>query len=184
MRRVVWLYAVVVAAVFVVLMRNDRRPAQLPAQTQRTVMNWSDVKDKIKVDAKPSGVWTWAYDYVRGPALIQIEAGAEQWSYSPGKKCGADGDLGSLLNKEGAILPGAPIGALIVKIGGSTAGVTDGTVRVAGSKALIAIDEKVSGPIFLTINDEVTGLSDNADSITVKVSIAAQPGKAAETPSK
>jgi hypothetical protein len=66
-------------------------------------------------------------------------------------------------------MAGEPVGALIVKIGGSTAGVADGVVRVAGSSAVIQIDDKTSGPVFLTINDELTGLSDNSGELRVKI---------------
>jgi len=138
-------------------------------------MKWSELTKDLAVDAKPKGVWTWAVDYVQGPALISIES-TGSWSYSSGKTCGADGDLNGLITPQNAILSSAPIGALIVKIGGSTAGVNDGTIRVAGTRAVIQIDDKVSGPILLTINDEIGGLEDNGGKLAVTVSIAAVPG--------
>jgi hypothetical protein len=159
--------AIIIVAAYI----HSNTPAAPPA-SKGGVMNWSEVKEDIKVPAKPKGVWTWAFDYVKGPALIAIEAKEGTWSYSGAKRCGPDGDLNTLVNTGNLILPGAPLGALIVKIGGSTAGVGDGLVRVAGSKALISIDEKTSGPIFLTINDELTGLADNSGELTVKLSIA------------
>ena len=64
------------------------------------------------------------------------------------------------------------MGALLVKVGGSTAGIGDGLVRVAGSYAVVELDEQGSGPVFLTINDELTGLSDNDGELAVKLSIA------------
>lgn len=137
-------------------------------------MEWSQLQE-VTVPAKPAGVWTWAVDYVKGPARILIEAAAGgTWSYSPGRPaCGADGDLAALLAPDSTILPSAPTGALLVKIGGSTAGATDGTVRVAGSKAYIEIDGTVSGPVFLTINDELGGMSDNTGDLKVRISISA-----------
>lgn len=120
-------------------------------ESKGPAMTWSEVKE-VTVPARPRGLWTWAVDYVKGPARILIEAtDGAQWCYSPGHACGPDGDLGALLNPTHTLLAAAPVGALLVKVGGSTAGASDGTVRVAGSKALIEIDAKVSGPIFLTI---------------------------------
>jgi hypothetical protein len=171
------LYALAIAAIAAYIYVHGQR---IELATKGGTMNWSEVKDDIKVPAKPKGVWTWAFDYAKGPALIAIEAKEGTWSYSGAKQCGPDGDLNALVGTANLILPGAPLGALIIKIGGSTAGVSDGLVRVAGSKAIIAIDEKTSGPIFLTINDELTGLADNSGELTVKLSIAPLPPAAGE----
>lgn len=134
-------------------------------------MTWSVVKDNIMVPARPRGIWTWVFDYVKGPALIKIEASGD-WSYSGARQCGPDGDLNALVSGRSTILSAAPVGALLVKVGGSTAGVSDGVVRVAGSSAIVQIDDKGGGPIFLTINDQLTGLSDNDGELQVKLSIA------------
>jgi hypothetical protein len=172
------LYVVAIAlGTYVLAQRGSATKEERP-------MNWSQLADVV-VEARPKGVWTWAVEYVKGPALILIEAEEGNWSYSKGSSCGADGDLNSLISAQHAILPTAPIGALIVKIGGSTAGAADGTIRVGGTKAIIQIDDKTSGPIFLTINDDVTGLVDNKGSIKAKVSMAllpAPPPAAGATP--
>jgi hypothetical protein len=152
-------------------LENRPRPPEEP------LMRWSEVEKDIVVEAKPAGVWTWAVDYVKGPALILIEA-AGTWTYARGATCGPDGDLNAVLSAQHAMLPSAPIGALLVKIGGSTAGVNDGVIRVGGSRAVIAIDDKVSGPLLLTINDEITGLADNAGNVKVTVSMALSPSGA------
>ena len=144
-------------------------------------MTWAEVKDNIEVKAMPDGTWTWAYDYVKGPALIQIEADG-RWHYNAEKECSADGHLNAVFSSQNTILPDAPVGALLAKIGGSTAGAKDGRVYLVGSRCLLEIDEKTSGPIFLTINDELTGMSDNSGSVTVKISIA-RPATPASPPS-
>lgn len=141
-------------------------------------MTWSETKDVV-IKARPEGIWTWAFDYVKGPVMIKIQASGA-WSYSAAKQCGPDGDLNVLMSSAKALLPGAPIGALILKVGGSTAGTTDGTVKVAGSGALVEIPDTVSGPIFLTINDELTGLADNHGELKVTISIAPLPGGSAK----
>ncbi len=156
------------------------------ALTEDEAMTWTIVVDKAKVSAKPDGLWTWMVDDVTGPALIKIEATpGKQWAYSPGKGCGPDGDLGSVLRTENALLKDAPIGALIAKIGGSTAGFKDGKTYVVGGKAIIRIDDKGGGPILLTINDERSGFIDNSGEMEVTISVAqtsVPPAETAEDP--
>lgn len=134
-------------------------------------MDWSEVRDSIEIKAKPDGIWTVAYEYVQGPALIKIEANDDQWEYAPGKKSTANGDLSSLLCPQQAILPSAPVGAMIGKVGGSTAGTSDGRLFVVGKTSVLPLDQNTSGPLFLTVNDELTGLQNNSGSIKVKISI-------------
>jgi hypothetical protein len=129
-------------------------------------MNWAETKSGIAVAARPTGTWTLGVEYVKAVG---------KWAYGAGKECGPDGDLNALLSADQALLPGAPVGALIVKIGGSTAGAKDGTLHVAGSSALVALDANTFGPVYLTINDHATGLADNTGEVKVTISIAPQP---------
>ena len=140
-------------------------------------MTWTEVTDAIEVPARPEGIWTLVLDYVQGPALLKVEAKGT-WQYSPSRGCGPDGDLNTLVSAGNAILAEAPVGALLIKVGGSTAGIGDGVVRVAGSYAVVQLDHQASGPIFLTINDELTGLSDNGGQLEVRLSIAQPTEKA------
>lgn len=164
---------VAVVALLATAIHFERAGAHRSAAKDSHMSTWSEI-GSIRVKAKPEGIWTWAYDLVNGPALVKIEATGE-WSYSAGVTCGPNGDLNSLLNPQHAILPEAPVGALLVKIGGSTAGLRDGDVHVAGSAAVIPVDENTRAPIFLTINDEPAGLSDNDGELTVKLFIARLP---------
>ncbi|MEO8076572.1 MAG: LecA/PA-IL family lectin [Acidobacteriota bacterium] len=175
--RVLAVYVVVVggAALLMALRLSSAAPPPAPRPAKGIDMEWSQVQD-VTVPAKPTGIWTWAVDYVKGPARILIEATAGgSWSYSPGRACGPDGDLTALTSAGATLLPSAPTGALLAKIGGSTAGAADGTVRVAGSKVYFEIDSTVNGPILLTVNDEPGGMSDNSGELKVKISIAAIP---------
>jgi hypothetical protein len=149
-------------------------PADPPAKGDEA-MQWAQ-SVTVKVPAKPAGIWTWAVDPIQGPARVKIEAApGASWIYSPGKPCGADGDLVALLAADHALYAKAPIGALLVKIGGSTAGAADGTIRVAGSKTYFEIPEATTAPLFLTINDELGGMGDNSGEIEVTVSIHPLP---------
>jgi hypothetical protein len=145
-------------------------------------MNWTEVKDNVEVKAKPDGIWTLVHEYVRSPALVEIEANNDEWEYAPGKKCSANGDLGSTLRPQDTILPSAPVGALIAKVGGSTAGTTDGRLFVVGKKALLQLDQNTSGPLFLTINDQLSGLQNNDGSIKAKISIVYVPQVSSAVP--
>ena len=167
----VYLIAVAVIAGFV---HSRSGGASVPALVEEVeVMTWSETKTE-SVPAKPVGTWTWVFDYVQGPALLKIEAEGK-WRYSATKECGPDGDLNSLVQPGQAVSASAPIGALLVKIGGSTAGKDDGKVHVAGTRAVISIDANSSGPVFVTINDELTGFADNSGSLSVTLSVAQLP---------
>ena len=142
---------------------------------------WTVVKKDVQVEAKPAGLWTLVLEWIDGPAFLKLEAGSEEWHYSESEngKCGADGHLGSLLAAKTCLLPSAPVGALIGKVGGSSAGSSDGTLFVVGKFTLVEID-KPKGPLYLTINDELTGFANNRSSITVTVS--SRPSAASPPP--
>ena len=137
-------------------------------------MDWSHVI-KTEVPAQPAGLWTLVIEYLRGPALVKVQAEDKKWKYSQANACTADGDLLSLVSTQSCILKGAPVGALIGKIGGSTAGVSDGTVFLAGKMCIIKLDQSKRGPLYLTINDELTGMGNNDGKLEVEVSIKPIP---------
>lgn len=145
-------------------------------EAKRMADDWVVLKDNVKVKARPDGVWTLALEWVNGPAVLKFEAGGEEWFYAEpdSSKATADGHLASLLAPKNCLLPTAPVGALIGKIGGSSAGAADGTVFVVGKFCLIEID-KSKGPVYLTINDELTGFGNNRGEISVKISSRAHP---------
>lgn len=130
---------------------------------------------KVTVPAFPTtGLWTPALDFVPAGALLKLEASGK-WSYSTGMETGPDGDLGAIVTAAQALAPKAPVGSLIAKIGGSTAAVDDGSVFIVGSKAVIRLTGEIQGPLYLAINDHVTGLADNTGSLEVKVSLHLPP---------
>ena len=84
-------------------------------------------------------------------------------------ECTADGDLVSPLATSNCLNSDGTVGSLIGKIGGSTAGKKDGKVFVVGRFCIIDIDDKIKGPLFLTINDEPYGFGDNSGQLKVSV---------------
>jgi hypothetical protein len=161
--------AVLAYAVFVVsgLMVTGLRSKHLPRKD--VAVDWMEEKKDIEVRAKPDGIWTWVYEYVKGPAIIKFEANDAKWKYASNKQCTADGDLRSMVCTQNCIVPGAPVGALVAKIGGGTAGTRDGRVFVVGRMCIVEIDQNTSGPILLTMNDELTGMANHEDSVKVSI---------------
>lgn len=130
------------------------------------------------IPASPKGIWTRALDFVAGPAKIIFQTGEATWNYTEQDECSADGDLSSLLNSKHCILSEAPVGALIGKIGGSSAGLKDGKKRfIVGRFCLVEIDGETCGPLFLTINDELIGLKNNSGELRVTITIEPTSGK-------
>jgi hypothetical protein len=145
-------------------------------------MNWAEVF-KAEVPAKPQGLWTLVAEYVHGPALVKIEAPADgRWTYAERGGCAADGDLLSLISPQACLLRGAPVGALIAKVGGSTAGTTDGTMFLVGRSCIYELDQSKRGPLYLTINDEPSGMDNNGGKLAVTISIKSLAEPAAGNP--
>lgn len=124
---------------------------------------------KNKVPAKPDGLWTIVYWYLEGPMKLKLQA-TGQWEYSPAKKCSPDGGRSAGLLQDSLVLS-APVGALIGKIGGSTADKPDPTkqlVFTVGSTCVILLDDKTKGALFLTMNDQVSRFDDHSGEISVE----------------
>jgi hypothetical protein len=171
LRAIVVVYIALVVAFGVVLACQ-----QSPPEAKHMADEWVVLREGVNVKARPDGVWTLALEWVNGPAVLKFEAGNEEWFYAEAdvSKARADGHLSSLLAAKNSLLPTAPVGALIGKIGGSSAGTADGTLFVVGKFCLVEID-KSKGPVYLTINDELTGFVNNRGEITLKISSRALP---------
>jgi hypothetical protein len=113
------------------------------------------------VPAKPDSLWTLIHPYIPGPVLLRIEAGDERWGYAPGRDafCWADGDACALVARTLCLAKTAPVGTLIGKVGGSSAGTSDGQIFVIGKSCVVRIDD--GGPLYMTINDTFDGMSNN-----------------------
>jgi hypothetical protein len=97
-----------------------------------------------------------------------------KWSYAPERKCTADGDPRAPFNPATCLFPDAPPGALIAKIGGSKAGKTDGTkIFVVGSYCVIELDDKMKGPLYLTMNSDPMSSLERSGSLQVAISQSA-----------
>lgn len=127
---------------------------------------------KTTVPAKPTGVWTYVVDFIEESWRITLRtASSQRWNYSEGDECGADGDLLSSLDRSKCICPTAPAGSIIGKFGGSTADTANFTPFAVGHFCVIEATDKQRGPLFLTINDELTGLANNTGELEVTIEI-------------
>jgi hypothetical protein len=138
--------------------------------------SWSALSGAAPVDvpAKPSaGVWTKVIEYIEGGTILKLEVGTPEstWHYGDEDTCGPDGDVASIMLRSKCLLASAPVGALIGKIGGSTAGTVDGVTFVVGTFCIVKVGAD-GGPLYLTINDQENGMSNNKDTMKVTVSRA------------
>jgi hypothetical protein len=102
-----------------------------------------------------------------GQAPVEVE---NKWNYTHDKQCTADGEPTAAVNPANCLLPQAPPGALIAKIGGSTAGRTDGLqLFVVGSFCVIDFDEKTKGTLYLTMNADPMGSLDRGGELAVTI---------------
>jgi hypothetical protein len=127
-----------------------------------------DEETEITVPAKPaSGLWTLARTYVNVPQIIRIEAPGSWRPVAELDSCGPDGLQHWAFGRERLLTKKAPLGALIGKIGGSNL-TTDDEIFVVGSMAVLTID-RISGPLFLTINDAPGFFDDNTGELQVTI---------------
>jgi hypothetical protein len=112
-------------------------------------LTWTEVVKDLDVPARPAGIWTLALPYVPPGTKLKIESSGT-WKYDANTPCGPDGDI--TRPNTGALSDKAPLGALIGKLGGSSAGLSDTTnVFAAGSFAIYDTGQN-AGPLFFTIN--------------------------------
>jgi hypothetical protein len=138
---------------------------------------------EIEISAGPP-LWTMAVKYIVGPVKLKIEVLDPNavWQFAAGTSCDASG---TMRNDPLAMLPAAPIGALIGKLGGGTADfpapptATDSAQAPAGVKlfavgtyAVIEVLKTDSGPLFLAMNDTLTGFATHRGNMKIKVSLA------------
>lgn len=158
-----------------------------------TTPTWTQV-DTVKVDAKPGGFWNLAIEFVPGPRLLRFrviekDKGGKsvplEWTVNDTVRspvtCGPNGvALGDA--KVSYLCPGAPVGALIGKLGGSLADVPDptqaatpfGTKKVfaVGTYCVIKVADADSGPLYLTMNDEPASFYKHSGALHVEISSA------------
>lgn len=151
-----------------------------------------------KVAAKPEGLWNMVHPYVRGAALLKVTVVAQvvdqngqrkdistKWKTTANDEGGADGVFRPPRAPASFLVPTAPFGALIAKIGGSTADLPDASasggpypgrkVFAVGSCTVVTLIDTDCGPLFLTMNDSPAGFADHAGELWVLIEGAPVP---------
>jgi hypothetical protein len=148
--------------------------------------SWKKLKEFV-VDARPSGFWNLVADYVPGSRLLRFQcltqdaagnAVSDKWSPNTSVSCGAEGAWITPA-KSGLLSGGALYGALIGKIGGSSADVPDASspaspyagkkVFAVGGHCVISLGAAEGGPLFLTMNDTPEGFANHSGVLVVFV---------------
>jgi hypothetical protein len=142
----------------------------------------------VKLDARPRGLWSLVAEYVPGSRLLRLQVllthehrGFLPASWSPidGTTCQADGVV-STPPKSGFLSLSAPYGALIGKVGGSSADLPDSSMPAApygtdkrvftvGSYCVVSIGVAEGGPLYLTMNDSPDGFTRHSGALRVLV---------------
>jgi hypothetical protein len=142
----------------------------------------------VKVEANQAASWNLILPFVAGPRLLRFTikdkddkgaAAPTKWHVNANEECGADG-LAKSGARSNALVTSAPAGALVGKIGGSTADLPDAStasggpyagkkVFAVGSYAVVPLASTDSGPLFLTMNDLPDAFSTHSGALWVLV---------------
>lgn len=145
--------------------------------------SWQKLK-MVKLEAT-APLWTLVMDYVPGSRLLRFTVAdkdesqrtvSTSWHPITGTTCGADGVTVSP-SKSGLLSNAALYGALIGKLGGSSADVPDSTsptapygnkrVFAVGSHCMIVLGTTDGGPLYLTMNDTSDGFVHHSGSLHI-----------------
>lgn len=113
---------------------------------------------KISVPNETGNAWTAALDYVTSGKLYKIVvASKEKWTPESGTACNADGDA-TLTRSSAVILDTSSVGALIARIGGSTADLKPDKDKLmifsVGRHCVFSVTDPLkTGSLYLAVND-------------------------------
>ncbi len=149
-----------------------------------TELAWDKVK-LLKLEMKPGPLWRVALDYVAGPRLLRFRVTDDKgnpadsdWGRK-GHECKAYGSPTTPAPNTTLLCSTAPMGALIGKLGGSSADHPDtaanaapyGTKKVfaVGSYCVIAMTKDDSGPLFLTQNEVLAAFAEEMGTLYILI---------------
>jgi hypothetical protein len=153
--------------------------------------SWKDLV-RVRVSAQPEGLWNMVVPYVYGPRLLQLTVVAKddkgkdvskKWKLSgTEEECSPDGSLENGTPQQQSLLVStAPRGAMVGKIGGSTADLPDTSpagaagpyagrkVFVSGTYTVVGLASTDCGPLFLTMNDSPKGFCNHSGDLWVLI---------------
>ena len=117
-----------------------------------TIDRWQNLEVFEKQNLTVDGLWLRVVNLLPRNRVIKIVATGEWPELKVGAgPCGPEGHLDFTLGSDELIAPESPPGALVAKIGGSTAGKKDGTIVVVGTFCVFGALEKAA-PLFVAVN--------------------------------
>jgi hypothetical protein len=136
------------------------------------VVSWTPIQINPLPAPPPADIivpWLRLVDTIRGATHLMINATGD-WIALPGllAPCGPDGLAGLALPADRVVLPDAPPGALIGRIGGGSAGLKAEGAFVIGSGCVVAVPAGSIGPLFVSFN--ITARPVRVWTIAIKVS--------------
>ena len=138
------------------------------------VVSWTPIDINPLPAPPPADIivpWLRLVDTIRGATHLMINA-TGNWTALPGllAPCGPDGLAGLVLPADRVVLPDAPPGALIGRIGGSSAGLKAEGAFVIGSGCVVGVPAGSIGPLFFSFN--ITARPVHVTTIAIEVSRA------------
>lgn len=135
-----------------------------------------------------------AFPYVYGSCLLRMTVVAKddqgndvstKWNTTTRDECGANGLLRPPKAPASFLVPSAPFGAVVGKIGGSTADPPDTSPSggpypgrkafAVGNYTVVSLAASDYGPLFLTMNDNPSGFAEHAGELWVLIEEAPIP---------
>jgi hypothetical protein len=115
------------------------------------VERWQSLALYDKSNHPVTGLWLHVVELLPRNRIVRIAATGRWPDQIRTGPCGPEGLLDFSLNPDQLILPDSPPGALVAKVGGSTAHKKDGTLFALGTFAVIGALEKPA-PLFVAVN--------------------------------
>jgi hypothetical protein len=133
------------------------------------LVTWIPIQTQAVQPGMITVPWLKLVDTIRGATHLMISASGT-WTALPGllAPCQPDGLAGLILPADRVVLPDAPPGALIGRIGGSSASLKADGAFVVGSSCVVAVPAGSIGPLFVSFN--ITGRPVEVTAIQVDVS--------------
>ena len=136
------------------------------------ILSWSPLAG---VQPVPAGAfrmpWHRVTDLLRGPTRLRIAA-TGSWTAIPEvlAPCGPNGFAGLSLPADRVVLPDAPPGALICRLGGSSASLKAEDAFPIGLDCVVQLPANSVGPLFVSFN--IVARPVDVASFTIEVSTA------------
>jgi hypothetical protein len=151
---------------------------------------WRRIASDVAVP-EPGKQWRLALDYLAAGKIMMLEVVVDATRQPPvpgtwtphgfSGACSPDGDFTGKLRGEASncgapLVPSAPIGALIARIGGSTAdqtldtGPTPSKIAFSvGSKCVFSVPAAPTGSLFLGVNDDPSRMASVTGQLLVNI---------------